>query len=96
MALYERVTGDPCTLSPHLFMAVFREWARGALTNPQVIAALNADAGDQTELIAIKATYDVLGTDAEKQSFMTLVHDVMLLAQMGKYDKTTCKARLGF
>jgi len=80
----------------HTFMAAMRELARGNVTRAQVVAAFEMDATAEAELDAIAATYSSLSNDGERADFKSMLHDALLLAEAGFYDKATVKARLGF
>jgi len=97
---YERIT-DPSEsgeskILVHSFMAGMREAARGNITLQNVKDAFSLDATAGAEVDAIAAQYNSLSTDSESQDFKTQLHDALLLAESGFYDKATVKARLGF
>lgn len=88
-------------ISVHRFGAALREWAGGGLTGPQVIDAFALDAGEQTELSALQATYTALPTNniaagLTKAAFLNRMEDVFLLVETGDYTEAKAKNRLGF
>jgi hypothetical protein len=98
--IYERVTAVSESgvdkLPVHSFMAAMREATRGNVTLQQVKSRFEADATMSAEIDAIASTYMGLSTDDERTNFREQLHDALLLAEAGFYDKATVKARLGF
>lgn len=98
--LYERITSSQeigeDKVPVHSFMAGMREVARGNVTLQQLKDVFNADATMSSEIDAIADKYNNLSTDNERQDFKTQLHDALLLAESGFYDKATVKDRLGF
>lgn len=98
--IYERVTSPgesgEAKIPIHSFMAGMREVARGNVTLQQLKDAFNADATMSSEIDAIADKYNNLSTDSDRQDFKTQLHDALLLAESGFYDKATVKDRLGF
>ncbi len=70
MALIDRIFRDPTDDAVrgdnHLMAAAFWLWARGDASRAQVVTALQLEAGDDGQLDELKATYDALATQAEK------------------------------
>ena len=99
MGLYERWTANAesggAKIAVHAFGAALAEYARGAVTAQQIIAAFALSGDELTELAAIKAKYDGL-PDSAKAAAMGKFQDVMLLVEAGFYDKTKAKTELGF
>lgn len=102
MGLYARITAtDSTKISVHRFGAALREWAAGAITRTQIINAIGLSGAELTELDAIKATYDALGTGNAsaaftKAAFLDRLEDVFLFCETGDYSEAQAKARLGF
>lgn len=98
--IFERITAAGETgeakIPVHSFMAGLREVARGHITMDQVKTAFALDATASAEVDAIATKYNNLSTDGERQDFKTQLHDALLLAEAGFYDKATVKDRLGF
>lgn len=98
--IYERITNtaeDGDTKIPvHSFMAAMREAARGNITMDQVKTAFNMDATASSEVDSIATKYNGLSTDTAREDFKTQLHDALLLAESGFYDKATVKDLLGF
>ncbi len=98
--IYERVTNTgedgEAKIPVHDFMAGLREVARGHITMDQVKTAFNLDATAGSEVDAIAVKYNGLSTDMQREDFKTQLHDALLLAESGFYDKATVKDRLGF
>jgi len=97
MGLFERWTADDSTKIPvHGFGAALSELARGAITRQNVIDEFELTGDDLTDLDAIIATHQALGSDDAKLAFRTTLEDVMILCEEGRYTKTVAKTRLGF
>lgn len=97
MGLYERWTSsDDSKIGVHTFGCALREMSRSAVTRTQVINAFTLTGDDVTELDAIRSKYVGLATAAEKTDYVILLHDVMILAEQGFYNRATCADRLGF
>lgn len=98
--IYERVTNPSesgeTKLPVHTFMAALRELPRGNVTKAQVVSAFALDATAESELDAIIATYGALSTDRTQLEFKSQLHDALLLAESGHYDKSKVKDVLGF
>lgn len=63
MGLFARITAtDSTKIGVHRFGAALREWAAGGVTRQNIIDRFALSAGEQTELDALKATYDAMGT----------------------------------
>lgn len=103
MGLYERWTAsgeDPSKIRIHPFGTALREAARGAITREQLIAGFGLAGDDVTELDAIIDKYVGLTTQGEKDRFIVLLHDVMILAADHQtrplYTREFTLQRLGF
>ena len=102
MSLFARIApGATSKIGVHRFGAALRQWASAELTRAQVIAAFNLDAGEQTELDALRASYDALGTGNALAAFNKAVRlnemeDVFLLVETGDYTEAKAKSALGF
>ncbi len=101
MAIYERLTSDgavgsPAKLQVHAFCAAHHLYLTGHVNLATFAFRLALDAGDQTEVQAIKATYDALATAAAKAEFAPRVQAVFLLAETGLMSKSEAKTVLGF
>lgn len=102
MAIYQRVTAqDAAKIGVHRFGAALRQWAAGQLTRDQVIVAFTLVGDDVTELDAIRATYDALGTGNATASFnkaawLDRLEDVLTLCETGDYTEAKAKSALGF
>lgn len=102
MSLYGRITASDTTkIGVHRFGAALRQWAAGQLTQQQVIDAFTLDAGEQTELAALVASYNALGTGNANAAFikaryLNAMEDVFLLCETGDYTEAKAKLALGF
>jgi hypothetical protein len=102
MGLFARITAtDDTKISVHRFGAGLRQWASAQLTRAQIIAAFSLTGGEVTELDALRATYDALGTaDAAaaflKAQYLNEMEDVFLLCETGDYSEAKAKSVLGF
>lgn len=104
MSLFARI-GPSATndtkLPVHLFGSSLRQWAAGQLTRAQVIALFTLVGTDVTELDALRATYDALGTGNAAASFakaawLYRMEDVFIMVENGVYDEAKAKLALGF
>lgn len=102
MGLFQRITATGASkIAVHRFGAGLRQWAAGQLTRAQVISAFSLTGDDVTELDALKATYDALGTGTAaaafaKAQFLDGMEDVFLLCETGDYNEAKAKSALGF
>jgi hypothetical protein len=102
MALFARLTAQDSTkISVHRFGAALRQWAAGQLTRQQVIDAFTLTGTDITELDALRASYDALGTGNATAAFnkgarLNFMEDVFLLCETGDYTEAKAKSALGF
>lgn len=102
MGLFARITAtDTTKISVHRFGAALRQWAAGQLTRQQVIDGFSLAGSDVTELDALKATYDALGTGNATAAFtkarrLDEMEDVFLLVETGDYTEAKAKSALGF
>lgn len=102
MALYARITAkDDTKISVHRFGAALRQWAAGQLTRQQIIDGFALSGSDVTELDALSATYQALGTGNAaaafaKAEFLGRMEDVFLLCETGDYTEVKAKSALGF
>ena len=97
MGLYERWTaGDETKLSVHAFCTALREHSRDAVTRTQIINAFDLSGDDIIEFDAIRSYYAGLSTQAEKDAYVVILHDVGILAESKFYDRAKCADRLGF
>ena len=105
MALYERMTGASGVRIPiHAFCAATGIYLQSDVPASRLVTEFALEAGDITELDAIKATYDALATAVAKAAYLTRVHNVFLLCGARRNDaeklprltKAEAKALLGF
>lgn len=98
MGLYDRWVGttEDNKIAVHVFGAGLSELARGAVTKQQLVDAFNLDAAEETELDAIIATYQGLGSAVEQYRFIGKLEDVMILSESGFYTEAKAKSELGF
>lgn len=102
MSLYSRITAtDGTKIGVHRFGAALREWAAGGVTRAQIVSAFALSASEQTELDAIKASYDAMGSGNAaaafaKATYTQRLEDVFLLCETGDYTEAQAKSRLGF
>lgn len=90
MSLLDRLLNleDP-KIPVHQFSAAMGEYKRGAVTGGQVAAAFDLTAEEITQLQNWLANVDA---DTINR---TMVHDVLLLGEVGLYTKQQVKDRLG-
>lgn len=108
MGLYERWTAtDDTKLKIHPFATALREAARGGITRQQLIDLFDLEGDDVIELDAIIAHYTSINvnnnaalTQAEKDRFIVLLGDVMILSNDNQtrplYTRQFALSRLGF
>jgi hypothetical protein len=93
MALWGRLGGNSDNhpngnIPLELFEAVMNLWitgdAAGGLTNGEALAALNIDAGEQTEANRLKAAMNALASDAERRAATNHIRAVMNLHELDK------------
>ena len=102
MSLFSRITATNGTkIGVHRLGAALREWASGGVTRAQVISTFSLSAGEQTEIDALKATYDAMSTGNAaaaftKAAYTQRMEDVFLLCETGDYTEAQAKTRLGF
>lgn len=102
MGLFARITTPGAAkISVHRFGAGLRQWAAGELTRAQVISAFSLTGSEVTELDALRATYDALGTGTAaaaftKAQYLDKMEDVFLLCETGDYLEAKAKSALGF
>lgn len=102
MGLYARVNANDATkISVHRFGAALRQWAAGQLTRQQVIDAFALTGTDVTDLDALVATYNAMGTGNSaaafaKAAWLDRMEDVFLLCETGDYGEAKAKTALGF
>lgn len=102
MGLYARITAtDSTKITIHRFGAALRQWAAGQLTRQQVIDGFTLTGSDVTELDALRATYDALGTGNSaaafaKSAWLYRMEDVFILCETGDYNEAKAKTALGF
>ena len=73
----------------HQFMAALAEYRRGAVSPAQIVAAFNLDASETTQL---QNWLDNLDADTINRQ---LIHDVLLLGEVGLYTQSQVAGRLG-
>jgi hypothetical protein len=88
-------------ISVHRFGAALRQWAAGELTRQQIIDGFALVGSDVTELDALRATYDALGSGNAnaafaKASWLHRMEDVFILIETGDYNEAKAKNALGF
>lgn len=103
MSLFARIAPGAGTdkISVHRFGAALRQWAGSQLTRQQVIDAFVLTAAEQTELDALRASYDALGTGTGAAAFakaarLNFMEDVFILVETGDYTEAKAKSALGF
>jgi len=102
MGLYQRITAvDGTKIGVHRFGAALREWSAGGVTRQQVIDRFGLTGSEVTEVDAIAATYNALGSGNAAAAFAKAawtqrMEDVFLLCETGDYTEAQAKARLGF
>lgn len=102
MGLFARITAQDTTkIAVHRLGAALRQWAAGQLTRQQVIDAFVFAGSDITELDALRATYDAMGTGNASAAFakaawLDRMEDVFILVEMGDYTEAKAKTALGF
>ncbi len=92
MALWGRLGGNSDdhpdgNISLELFWAVMGLWitgnVAGGITNGEALAALNMDAGEQTEATRLKTAMNALADDAERREAAAHIYMVMNLHEQG-------------
>lgn len=102
MALYARITAtDGTKIGVHRFGAALRQFAAAQLTRQQVIDGFALAGSDVTELDALIAVYQAMGTGNgaaafAKAAWLDRMEDVFLLAETGDYNEAKAKSALGF
>jgi len=102
MGLFARITANDSTkIGVHRFGAALREFAAGGLTRNQIVSAFELAGSDVTELDALIATYQAMGTGNAaaafaKAQYLSKMEDVFLLCETGDYNEAFAKTRLGF
>jgi hypothetical protein len=104
MSLFNRIAPGATSdtkIAVHRFGAALRQWAGGQLTRQQVVDAFALTTAEQTELDALKASYDALGTGSATAAFtkaarLNFMEDVFLLVETGDYTEAKAKSALGF
>lgn len=100
MALIDRIFRDPADdavvkVHNHFMAAAFWLWARGDANRAKVVSALGLDASDDAQLDELKATYDALGTAAEKDRFFGDFTAWTVAAEEGEVTKTQFRNKFG-
>lgn len=100
MALIDRifrdVTGDSTIRrSNHLLMAGFWMWARGDITRAQFVSALELEPSDSEQVDQLKAAYESLNPQAEKDRFFGDFTAWSIAAEEGKITKAQFRTRFG-
>ena len=100
MALIDRIfrdVGDDSTIhrSNHLLAAGLWMWARGDISRAQFISALELDASDTQQVDELKAGYDALNPQAEKDRFFGDFTAWSIAAEDEKVTKAQFRARFG-
>ena len=92
MALWGRLGGNSDdhpngNIPLELFEAVMELWitgdAAGGLTNAEALAALNLDAGEQTQANRLKTAMNALASDAERRDAKNHIRAVMNMHEFG-------------
>ncbi len=92
MALWGRLGGNSDdhpdgNIALELFWAVMSLWitgsANGGITTAQALAALNLDAGEQTEATRLKTAMNALASDAERREGAAHIYQVMNMHEFG-------------
>lgn len=102
MALYARITArDSTKISVHRFGSALRQFAAGELTKQQIIDGFQLEGTDLTELDALIATYQAMGTGNAASAFakaawLDRMEDVFILCETGDYSELKAKSALGF
>lgn len=102
MGLFARWTAtDSTKISVHRFGAALRQFAAGELTRTQINSAFSLAGSDLTELDALIATYQAMGTGNAaaafaKAAWLDRLEDVALLCETGDYTESKAKSALGF
>ena len=91
MALLDRLIGigEEQKLPVHEFTAALGEYKRGAITGAQIVSDFDLSAGEATSLENFLDNLD--GSTIDR----AMIHDVLLLAEGGRYTKAQVQARLG-
>ena len=100
MALIDRIfrddTGDnTIRRSNHLLAAGFWMWARGDVTRAQFMSALELQASDVAQVDQLKAAYEALNPQAEKDRFFGDFTAWSIATEDGKVTKAQFRARFG-
>lgn len=104
MSLFNRIAPGATSdtkISVHRFGAALRQWAAGQLTRQQVVDAFALTTAEQTELDALRVSYDALGTGNAAAAFakaarLNFMEDVFILVELGDYTEAKAKSALGF
>lgn len=97
MALIDRLdhTADRDDhIANHSFSAAMYFWAKGEITQAQVIAAFNLQAEDETQLDQLSTFYGTLSTE-DKQEFHSRVEAAGILLETGLITQAKYKSLLG-
>ncbi len=100
MALIDRIFRDPADdesrhIHNHLIAAAFWMWARGDITRAQLVTAMGLDVQDDAQIDELKATYDALATQAEKDRFFGDFTAWTVAAEEGKITKGQFRTKFG-
>ncbi len=99
MALIDRIfrllADKALKRSNHLLAAGLWMWARGDITRAQFIAALELEASDSAQIDQLKAAYESLNPQAEKDRFFGDFTAWSIAAEDGKVTKAQFRTRFG-
>ncbi len=100
MALIDRIFRDVTDVntihrSNHLLAAGFWMWTRGDITRTQFISALELEPSDSEQVDQLKAAYEALNPQAEKDRFFGDFTAWSIAAEDGKVTKAQFRARFG-
>lgn len=89
MALLDRLLNleDP-KIPTHQFMAALAEYKRGAIAKQNVVDAFDLSIDEAT---ALQAWLDNLDSDTVNRA---MIHDILLLGEVGLYSKAQVQSRL--
>ena len=96
VALLDRLTSSgegPDRIPIHGFVSSLYEWAAGAVTRAQVIAAWSITAEEETELDWLQARY-VEAPAGKKISLLRVIKNVLYLGELDKMTSAQVQARI--
>lgn len=90
MGLLDRILAlEEPNIAIHPFMAALAEYKRGVVTGANIVTKFELSVGETT---ALQNWLDNLDTDVITRA---LIHDVLLLGEVGLYTKAQVQSRLG-